>query len=273
MNEKIAALKSELALLKDQFSKKIAEGETRLKNMIEQEELQTFIEGTLEIKAPEKESVDSLADAECVILLHGLARSANSMKAIEKRLLVEGYFVININYPSREYSIEELAEKIISKALLKCESRKINFVTHSMGGILVRQYLSLHKISNLNKVVMLGPPNNGSEVVDKLCNAPGFSFINGNAGMQLGTGELSIPSQLGEANFDLGVIAGTRSVNLILSTLIPDKDDGKVSVASTKIDGMNDHIEMETTHPFMMKNEEVIEQVIHYLKTGSFCRG
>jgi hypothetical protein len=59
-------------------------------------------------------------------------------------------------------------------------------------------------------------------------------------------------------------------VNLILSTLIPDKDDGKVSVASTKLDGMNDHIEMETTHPFMMRNEKVIEQVIFYLQEGKF---
>ena len=54
--------------------------------------------------------------------------------------------------------------------------------------------------------------------------------------------------------------------------LIPDKDDGKVSVASTKIGGMNDHIEMETTHPFMMRNEKVIAQILNYLKTGSFVR-
>lgn len=245
MNEKIEAFKSELTLLKEQFSKKISDSEAAFK------------------PSP---------DAECVILLHGLARSASSMSAIEKSLTAEGYFVININYPSRDYSIEELAENVISEALLTCENRRVNFVTHSMGGILVRQYLSMHNIQNLNKVVMLGPPNNGSEVVDKLCNTPGFSFINGDAGMQLGTGELSVPNKLGDANFNLGVIAGNKSVNWILSTLIPDKDDGKVSVESTKLDGMNDHIEMETTHPFMMRNEKVIEQVIYYLKTGSFCR-
>lgn len=270
MNEKIAALKVEMALLKDQFSKKIAEAEVRLKNMIEQERSSISDENKIGNQSISADLSDYLPDAECVILLHGLARSSSSMSVIEKRLHGQGYFVININYPSRDHSIEELAEKFISKALLKCKGRRINFVTHSMGGILVRQYLSKHKIENLNKVVMLGPPNNGSEVVDKLCNTPGFSFINGDAGMQLGTGELSIPSKLGNANFDLGVIAGTRSVNLILSTLIPDKDDGKVSVASTKLDGMNDHIEMETTHPFMMKNEKVIEQVIYYLQEGKF---
>jgi hypothetical protein len=245
MNEKLAALKSELTLLKEQISKKVLDTEEPLK------------------PSP---------DAECVILLHGLARSASSMNTIEKSLIAAGYFVININYPSRDYSIEELAENVISKALLTSEDRPVNFVTHSMGGILVRQYLSKHKIPNLNKVVMLGPPNNGSEVVDKLCNTPGFSFINGDAGMQLGTGELSVPSKLGNANFNLGVIAGNKSINWILSTLIPDKDDGKVSVESTKLDGMNDHIEMETTHPFMMRNEKVIEQVLHYLKKGSFYR-
>lgn len=245
MNEKIASLKSELTNLKEQLSKSILDTE---------------------------ELTEPSADAEAVILLHGLARSASSMKTIEKSLIAEGYFVININYPSREYSIEELAEQVISKALLSCKNRPINFVTHSMGGILVRQYLSMHSIKNLNKVVMLGPPNKGSEVVDKLCHTPGFSFINGDAGMQLGTGELSVPSKLGSANFNLGVIAGNKSVNWILSTLIPDKDDGKVSVESTKLDGMNDHIEMETTHPFMMRNEHVIEQVIYYLKTGHFCR-
>lgn len=134
----------------------------------------------------------------------------------------------------------------------------------------MRQYLSNHSIKNLGRVVMLGPPNQGSEVVDKLRDVPGFHFINGDAGMQLGTGALSVPNTLGKANFDVGIIAGTRSINLILSTFIPSVDDGKVSIESTKLEGMNDHIEMPVTHPFMMKNEKVISQVISYLKNGSF---
>jgi len=117
---------------------------------------------------------------------------------------------------------------------------------------------------------MLGPPNHGSEVVDKLRDVPGFHFINGDAGMQLGTGKLSIPNTLGKANFDVGIVAGTKSINLILSSLIPSIDDGKVSIESTRLDGMNDHIEMPVTHPFMMKNDSVIAQVVNYLKYGSF---
>jgi hypothetical protein len=119
---------------------------------------------------------------------------------------------------------------------------------------------------------MLGPPNKGSEVVDKLGNFPGFHFINGDAGMQLGTGEMSVPNKLGKANFDVGIIAGTRSINLILSMLIPSTDDGKISIERTKLEGMHDHLEMPVTHPFMMKNDDVIAQVIHYLKNGNFKR-
>ena len=207
---------------------------------------------------------------EYVILLHGLARSAHSMEKMAQRLREQGYQVLNIDYPSRSYPIEQLAEQTISEALAQCEDYPINFVTHSMGGILVRQFLNNHPIKLLNRVVMLGPPNQGSEIVDKLIKAPGFRFINGEAGIQLGTGELSVPNKLGKANFDLGIVAGTQSVNVLLSSLIPDLDDGKVSVTSTKLEGMKDHIEMPTTHTFMMRNNAVIEQVIYYLKHGCF---
>lgn len=209
--------------------------------------------------------------ASCVILLHGLARSTSSMGNLENALLKEGFFPINDAYPSRDHPIEILAELAIQPALKKCpKAYDVNFVTHSLGGILVRQYLSKHTVQNLNKVVMLGPPNGGSEAVDKLANIPGFQFINGDAGMQLGTGELSIPNTLGRANFDVGIIAGTRSINLILSRLIPGTDDGKVSVENSKLDGMSDHIEMSVAHPFLMKNERVIAQVINYLLSGRF---
>lgn len=213
------------------------------------------------------------AQSECVVLLHGLARTDSSMNKLEGELLKENFTAINVKYPSREYTIEILAEEAITPALDKCPpEEKVNFVTHSLGGILVRQYISKHEITRLNRVVMLGPPNKGSEVVDKLGNFPGFHFINGAAGLQIGTGELSVPNKLGKANFDVGIIAGTKSINLILSSLIPNTDDGKVSVERTKLEGMNDHIEMPVTHPFMMKDENVIAQVIYYLKHGRFKR-
>ena len=219
--------------------------------------------------------------SECVILLHGLARSDSSFTKLASTLNDHGYTTVNYDYPSTNYKVEKLAQDSITDALSQCKEHnkeqnqiqnQVHFVTHSMGGILVRQYLSTNTIENLGRVVMLGPPNKGSEVVDNLKNVPGFKLINGPAGMQLGTGEMSVPNKLGEANFELGIVAGTRSINLILSTMLPGRDDGKVTVENTKLGGMNDHITLPVTHPFMMKNKQVISQVLHFLKAGSFKR-
>ncbi|MDN3640262.1 alpha/beta hydrolase [Simiduia curdlanivorans] len=215
--------------------------------------------------------VPTLAQAACVILLHGLARSPSSMESLEQALTSEGFKAVNLGYPSRQFAIDELAELAITPALEHCAKEDdIHFVTHSLGGILVRQYLTEYKIDNLKYVVMLGPPNQGSEVVDKLEAVPGFHFINGDAGLQLGTGALSVPNSLGPANFNVGIIAGSKSINWILSALIPGTDDGKVAVERTTLEGMNDHVELPVTHPFMMNNDQVISEVIYYLKRGQF---
>ncbi|MBW2503958.1 MAG: alpha/beta hydrolase [Deltaproteobacteria bacterium] len=214
-----------------------------------------------------------VACSECVILLHGLARTDKSMSKLEQKLQAENFFTVNVDYPSRHYPIEYLAEWYIPPALRECPSGdEISFVTHSLGGILVRQYLANHKIENLNRVVMLGPPNQGSEVVDKLGNMAGFELINGQAGLQLGTGVASVPNKLGKPDFEVGIIAGTNSINLILSLLIPGDDDGKISIERTKLQGMNDHIELPVSHPFLMKDDAAIDQVINFLKFGAFAR-
>ena len=208
---------------------------------------------------------------ESVVLLHGLARTDRCFSKMESALVDAGYDVVNFGYPSRSNDIESLAAEVIPDALSQIEvGNTVHFVTHSMGGILIRQYLGEKRIENLGCVVMLGPPNKGSQVVDKLQNVPGFELVNGPAGMQLGTGELSIPSTLGAADFEVGIVAGTRSINLILSTMLPSPDDGKVSVENTKLEGMVDHIELPVAHPFLMTNKRVIEQVIHFLETGKF---
>lgn len=208
---------------------------------------------------------------ECVILLHGLARSSSSFNRMESALKEKGYCTVNYNYPSRKYSIEKLAKESIDNALSQCPANsKINFVTHSLGGILVRQYLSTGKIKNLGRVVMLGPPNKGSQVVDKLKDMPGFEFLNGPAGKELGTDSTSIPVRLGPAEFEVGIIAGTRSINPILSSMLPDPDDGKVSVENTKLTGMTDHITLPVAHPFLMRDSEAIKQVIYFLQNGKF---
>ena len=216
-------------------------------------------------------SMVAYSSQECVVLLHGLARSEHSMEKLAKALAREKYQVINYAYPSTKYKIETLANTHIPLAINKCNQKeKINFVTHSMGAIILRQYLEFNEIENLNRVVMLGPPNKGSQVVDNLRNLPGFKLINGPAGIQLGTTETDIPPGLGPAKGEVGVIAGTKSINLILSLYLPNPDDGKVSVENTKLEGMKEHITVKVSHPFLMKNKRVISKVISFLSSGTF---
>jgi len=209
----------------------------------------------------------------CAVLLHGLARSSDSMTEIEQKLTVAGYFVANIDYPSTEHPIAVLAEMAVNAGLQRCNShqaRPLYFVTHSLGGILLRQFYTNHSPHEVKRVVMLGPPNQGSEVVDNMKDMPGFELINGPAGMQLGTREFDTPKTLGPVNFELGIIAGTQSVNLFLSNFLPNPDDGKVSVASAKVEGMCGFITMPVNHPFMMTDDEVIGEVSHFLRYGKF---
>lgn len=208
---------------------------------------------------------------ECVVLLHGMARSHASMNKLAEALEAEHYQVINEGYPSTDFDIATLAEDYVGKTIRGCASaEKLHFVTHSLGGILVRQYLANHPLEHLGRVVMLGPPNQGSEVVDALKNVPGFTFVNGPAGSQLGTDPTSVPNTLGPVDFPVGVIAGSHTFNPLLSLLLPNPDDGKVSVERTRVKGMRDHIVIPATHTFMMRHPEVIRQTLVFLATGAF---
>lgn len=215
---------------------------------------------------------------DCVVLLHGLARTAASMARLEEALTDAGFAVANIDYPSRKHPVEQLAPMAMEKGIAACRSRRaetVHVVTHSLGGILVRYYLAEHDLAEhhlpkLGRVVMLGPPNRGSQVVDKLSALPGFGLWNGPAGFQLGTGQDSLLRQLGPARFVVGVIAGTRSLNPVFSRFLPGPDDGKVALESAKLEGMRDFLALPHTHTFMMRSAEVIRQTIFFLRNGRF---
>ncbi len=210
---------------------------------------------------------------ECVILLHGLARTARSMARLAAALRDAGYRVVNVDYPSRKYDIATLATLSIGQTLARenlARCARLHFVTHSLGGILVRHYLKMQRPANLGRVVMLAPPNQGSEVVDAFRRVPGYAFINGPAGFELGTRDDSVPRHLGAVDYPVGVIAGTRSVNPILSTALPSPDDGKVSLTATQVEGMHDFLSLPVAHPFIMRNGLVIAEVLHFLAIGAF---
>ena len=220
-------------------------------------------------------SSPAFADTECVVIIHGLARTSGAMKPLVQPLQDAGYTVVNVDYPSRKKPVEELAPLAVKElGVDQCGAvDRIHFVTHSLGGILVRYFLEKNTLPVLGNVVMMAPPNQGSEVVDNLKDVPGYRLFNGPAGMQLGTDEESIPSQLGPVGFPLGVIAGSDTFNPVLSQFLPNPDDGKVSVESTKVEGMADFLVLPHTHTFMMRSEQVIDQTIHFLAHGKFKSG
>ncbi len=214
------------------------------------------------------------AEAESVVLLHGIARSSASMEKIENALVKEGYRVLNVDYPSTDLSLAELVQTIQPQidAFNANRDRPLHFVTYSMGGLVARGLIRQHRPKNLGRVVMLSPPNRGSEMADFLKDNFLYKKFYGPAGQQLGTDQDDLRSFLGGVDFELGVIAGDRSIDPFGSYLIPGSDDGKVSIERTKLDGMKDHIVLHATHTFIMKNDAAIAQILNFLKQGEFQR-
>jgi pimeloyl-ACP methyl ester carboxylesterase len=209
-----------------------------------------------------------------VILLHGIARSSNHMKPIEKYLTAKNYDVININYPSTDHKIEDLID-IIYKILDQniTESKKINFIGYSMGGLVTRALIHKYRPKNLNKVILLAPPNRGSEVADFFKNNFLYKKIYGKSGQELTTKDnKNLEKILGIVDYPLGIIAGNFTIDPISSYLIPGDDDGKVSIKSTKIDNMTDHIVISVSHTFFPSNKNVHKQILYFLEYGSFFR-
>lgn len=210
---------------------------------------------------------------ECVILLHGFGRTALSMKWIEWELEDHGYTVINPSYPSLSHGIEKLAEDTVGSAIDDCRDAaagRINFVTHSLGGILVRAYLGANQVSALGRVVMLGPPNQGSDLAQWVASIGMIEELRPPAIDELSKDLDSIPRRLGPVQFDLGVIAGNLNLRPFTPGAPEEPSDGTVAISETLVDGMNDFIELPVTHTFMVWDGEVMRQIIAYLETGRF---
>ncbi|GJL85289.1 MAG: acetyltransferase [Micavibrio sp.] len=213
---------------------------------------------------------------EIIVLLHGILRSKTDMLPLTMHFKKQGFEAINILYPSREQNLEDLTE-FVHAELTENEhykdADKLHFVTHSMGGLIARYYINKRRPENLGKVVMLGPPNTGSEFADFLSEteilAPAFRAIFGPASEQLTTDYEHIDDDI---DYPLGVIAGNVSINPLAPWVLDGEHDGIVPVERTKIDGMADHIVIAATHSFMMFNTEVMEQSAHFLKEGKFKR-
>ncbi len=216
-------------------------------------------------------------DNECVILLHGLGRSARSMTKVEDHLRAKGYDVYNLDYASMSKSIKDIAATDLAETVAIYRDRgyrRIHFVTHSLGGIVVRYYLQENRLPLGSRIVMLGPPNQGCELVDMARkHSTLFDRLAGPAATQLGTGEHTLLTGLKPVLSEVGIIIGNRSWNPILSMILPGQDDGKVSVSRARLAEMNDFLVLPTTHMTIMRNTEALDQIAFFLKNGYFFSG
>jgi hypothetical protein len=193
------------------------------------------------------------------------------MRPLASRLSRAGYQALSVGYPSTRKTPQELVA-YLHEALAACcrDGTRTHFVTHSLGGILLRAYLIEHPLPELGRVVMLAPPNRGSELVDVLGDTQLFRWLLGPTAVQLGTAPDSLPNLLPPPDFELGVVAGTRSLNWLGSAMVPGDDDGTVSLSRTQLPGMGDFVIVPASHSLIMHSQPAAEQVLHFLREGRF---
>lgn len=210
-----------------------------------------------------------------VVLVHGLGRTGISMRVIAAALRKAGYPTLSPWYGLRR-SMPEIVEYLHPRitAFADAHPGPLHIVTHSLGGLVSRAFIKAHRPAQLGRVVMLAPPNAGSELADFVFSLGLDKLILGPVGPHLRTGRADEhEGELGQVDFDLGVIAGDLPLDPIIAPLLlPGANDGKVAVEATKIDGMRDHIVLPVQHTFMVQDSRVIEQVKAYLATGAFSR-
>ena len=208
-----------------------------------------------------------------VVLLHGISRTARSFRKMQAALEASGFATLNLDYASRRNPLEMLADDIHSAiaGFATGVDGSLHFVCHSMGGLLARVYLARYRPQRLGRVVMLGTPNGGSEIADRLKNFSAYRAFFGPAGQQLGTQrDAAVDAILPPVDYPVGIIAGNRSIDPITSVFLPKPHDGRVSVANTRLDGMADHVVVNTSHPWLVRNSVAIEQTIAFVRDGRF---
>lgn len=206
-----------------------------------------------------------------VLLLHGFFRSKDCFGPMTKALQKAGYEAHGVNYPSTRQGLDDHARQICELLDRSEGYKKVSFVTHSMGGIVARVLLAAdapwrHRIE-VNRLVMIGTPNRGAEMVTHLSQLPAFEGVSGPALAALAptrASELPLP----KAKF--GVIAGARGDGRGYNPLLPGDDDMTVSVASTRLPGAEDMLIVNAVHTFIMINPTVIRATLRYLETGAF---
>lgn len=208
-----------------------------------------------------------------LVLLHGLARTRRSLWPVARAAGRRGIVATSIGYPSRRGSIDALAEVVARRIDANVpDGMPFDVVSHSMGGIVLRAAVAARLVAaeRVHRVVMLAPPNQGSELADVLRRWRLFERMMGPAALELGTGEHSVPVSLPPVPFACGVIAGRRTLVPRADRLFGGPTDGRVSVSRTQAPGVADFLVVDRAHPFIMWAPEVLAATFAFLETGRF---
>lgn len=193
---------------------------------------------------------------EIVVLVHGMGRTRLSMMPLEWALEREGFEVLNWNYSSTCCTIAEPGDQLNERLreTSVAEGREVHFVGHSLGNIVIRWALANEPPVAVGRVVMLAPPNRGSEAADRY--SPWLGWILKPL-PELTTAEGSTARRLLlPPGVEVGIIAG--------------RYDGKVSAAEARLVGQRAHAMVPTGHSFLMLRQDVLRLVLTFLREGGF---
>lgn len=211
---------------------------------------------------------------EVVVMLHGLWRSVRAMQPLANHLNKSGYTTINMPYPSFRYDLEDLAHNILHRIRLWLDKgKKIHFVTHSLGGVVLRKVIEMlepQDLSKVGRVVMLAPPHQGSEIIDWLGESPLklFKGVLGPASNFLSTKYMSAEKAEFCSDIDALIIMGDKSSLPFFRTLLEDSNDGIVSVEKGRLLGTNYFKIIEADHTFISSNSKVMDTVSRFIRIG-----
>lgn len=210
---------------------------------------------------------------EKVVLVHGYGRKPSTMSDIAKYLEQRGYQTYMLGYPSYKRDIDGIEkefQKQVDEVLLGVTDR-VHFVGHSMGGLVVRNYLGKNKIPNLGNVVLLGTPNRGTPVVDHLKESWWFWYA-GPAAPKLSSKGSDFLNSLPAPTYKLGIIAGLVS-NDRTKEIFSEANDGIVTCESAKVIGMTDFVALPVNHHYLKHDTKALEQIFNFLKNVKFSDG
>jgi len=205
-----------------------------------------------------------------VVLVHGIVRSSRSFDALARRLESEGYTTVRFDYPSTRQSIPAAAG-CLAQVIDSLEGiETIDLVVHSMGGLILRCYLRDHSEGRIRRAVLLGVPNHGAQIADRLHTNPLYQAIYGPAGQQLTSDADGLIAELPVPEFEFGVIAGGRGGVKGFNPLLQGDNDSTVTVRSARLKGATDFILLPAIHSFLMSDRHCITAVTTFLEHGRF---